>query len=669
MFKTRDFLPVIITVLVVFILAIVALAQTNECANDWTCWFVAPLRIMFGQFQSTHTGSPGSQFLLVLTQVGGKAILLVGAFLSSVRLVVSAVRHDFRTARARRMKNHTIVCGLGETGMQVVQNSRAAGQDIVVIDRADDSVNAAACDRLGIPLIRGDATNSDMLALAGVLRAGTIIVCTGDDVSNIDVALNIKELVRNRQQTGARELLVLAEMRTQWLFSRLVNHNQYSLGSGSVELRLFNTNENAARLLLRSLRLPPGPEISSGAFVVFGFGPLGQQVTLHMIRAAPATIGSKAKIIVFDQAAEQRQREFSQTYPQAAKLADVAFFEANISTDHHETWISVENIVRDQPLLGIAVCFQDDQTSLYAGISMRRVLDDLSRIHVPLFLRLGQYRHLGLFAATMETLQGQPERFQIFGGLEELLGSDILIHGELDNLAKAFHAQYRDSRETIGQFASADKPWNMLPETLKMSNRRRADNLPFLLAQVGLKMKPSTAPTLLELKSDEIELLARLEHRRWMIERQLLGFSYGEVRSDFPPRHDLLVDWDQLPEAERDRNRKDFVNLPKILALVNFEIWRERKILAVERQFDAALSDLESAVVSKSPRCVVIADVDSADGRKAAELALKLPEPSLWLLSSNYPLEFQWLQQLRKVFESAAGWITREQVHAENQLE
>jgi RyR domain len=269
----------------------------------------------------------------------------------------------------------------------------------------------------------------------------------------------------------------------------------------------------------------------------------------------------------------------------------------------------------------------------------------------------------------METLQGQPERFQIFGGLEELLGSDILIHGELDNLAKAFHAQYRDSRETIGQFASADKPWNMLPETLKMSNRRRADNLPFLLAQVGLKMKPSTAPTLLELKSDEIELLARLEHRRWMIERQLLGFSYGEVRSDFPPRHDLLVDWDQLPEAERERNRKDFVNLPKILALVNFEIWRERKILAVERQFDAALSDLESAVVSKSPRCVVIADVDSADGRKAAELALKLPEPSLWLLSSNYPLEFQWLQQLRKVFESAAGWITREQVHAENQLE
>ena len=153
-----------------------------------------------------------------------------------------------------------------------------------------------------------------------------------------------------------------------------------------------------------------------------------------------------------------------------------------------------------------------------------------------------------------------------------------------------------------------------------------------------------------------------------MIERQLLGFSHGEVRSDFPPRHELLVDWEHLPEVERERNRRDFVNLPKILAGLNFEIWREQKIMAVERQFDTALSNLESAVAGNNARCVIIADVDSAEGRKAAELALKLPEPSLWLLSSNYPLEFHWLQQLRKVFESAAGWITREQVHVESRL-
>src|ERR1700743_3346738 len=321
MFKTRDFLPVIITALIVIILAVFALAQSGECTGNWICWFVAPLQILFGQYQTAHAGSPQGQFLLTLTQIGGKAILLVGAFLSSVRLIISAVRHDFRTAMARRMKSHTIVCGLGETGMQVVRNLLAARKHVVVIDRAGDTVNATVCEQQGVPVIKGDATNSDTLALAGVLHAQTVVICTGDDVSNMDVALDIRELVRDRRPTGSHDLLVLAEMRNRWLFSRLVNHNQYSLGSSGVELRLFNTNENAARFLLRSLKLPPGPEVSSGPFVIFGFGSLGQQVALHIIRAAPVTIGSKVKIVIFDRAAEQRQNEFLRTYPAGAKRA------------------------------------------------------------------------------------------------------------------------------------------------------------------------------------------------------------------------------------------------------------------------------------------------------------------------------------------------------------
>jgi hypothetical protein len=663
MFKTRDFIPVIITALVVIILAIATLASTHACVGDWGCWFTSSLQILIGHYQPP-AGTESSEFLLVLTQVGGKAILLVGAFVSTVRVIVSALRHDFRTALARRMRNHTIVCGLGETGMQVVRNMRSAGEKVVVIDRADDTTgNGASCDRQGIPLIRGDATSFDVLVLAGIHHARTIVVCTGDDVSNMDVALHIKELVRDRQQPGEPALVVLAEMRNQWLFARLVNHDRYALGSSEVDLRLFNINENAARLLLRSLKAPPGPEIESGAFVILGFGPLGQQVMLHLIRAALATIGSQPKIIIFDRAAEQCQRQFSQTYPAAAKLADVSFIEATISPDSPESWITVENTVRTLPLLGVAICFDDDQTGLYAGLSMRRVLDNLSRIHVPIFLRLGQARHLGQFAATMEGLKGQPGRFRIFGGLDELLGIDILVRGELDTLAKSIHAQYRDSRQSDGPQSPADQPWNMLPETLKMSNRRRADNMPFLLARAGLHMAPSAAPAPFELSGDEIELLARLEHRRWVIERRLLGFSYGEVRSDFPPRHELLVEWDQLPEAQRERNRGDFANLPKMLAEANFGLWREQKILAIDTRLATALPQLELAIANKDKGCVVIADVDSMEGRKAAGLALDLADSELWIVSSEYPLQFKGLQQLGKIYEDAAGWVTREQLH------
>ncbi len=664
MFKTRDFLPVIITGFVVIALAVGGLAESGQCAGDWTCWFVSPFQILFGRYQpSADATSPGSFLLLMLTEVGGKTILLVGAFLSGVRIVVSAMRHDFRTALARRMQNHAIVCGLGETGMQIVRNLQSAGQAIVAIDHADDTVNGATCDQLGIAIVRGDATNADVLKLAGVLNARTIVACTGDDASNMDVALQVKEMLRDRRRSRSDATVVLAEMRSQWLFSRFENRDRRALGSRDVELRLFNAEESAARLLLRSLQLPPGPEIDCGTFAIFGFGYLGQQVMLHLVRAAPATTGSKVKIAVFEKAAAECERRFLQAYPAAARLAEVSFVEAAISPDSRENWATVEGILHSLPLLGAAICFDDDQTSLYAALGVRRRLDDLMRIHVPVFLRLGKYRHLGQFAASMESLEKQPHRLRIFGNLEELLGFDILIKDKLDTLARVMHAQYRDSRQFSGQAHSADQPWNLLPEALKMSNRRRADNLPFLLAKAGLRMVPMATPAVIQFSSGEIELLARLEHRRWTIERQLLGYSYGEGRSEFPPRHELLVEWEQLPEAERERNRSDFALLPEVLAKASYEVQRELRIIAMDEGLDMALSELESAMHKRSQRLVVIADVDSAKGRKAAKLALGLTDVVLWLVSSDHPGSFRDFRQIEAAFESAAGWITREQFH------
>ena len=659
MFKTRDFLPVVITAVVGFAMAIAGLAASHTCAGNLTCWIIYPFKILFGQY----VAQPNDHILLTLAQLFAKAIFLVGVFLSGVRVLLSAVRHDFRIARARRMKNHTVVCGLGETGMQIVHNIRPAS-DLVVVDRADDTTNATICDRLGIPLIKGDATNTDVLTYAGTLHAQTIVVCTGDDASNIDVALRIKDLANGHRRPGSSALLVLAEMRHQWLFSRLINHDRQALGSIDVNLRLFNTYENAARLFIRSIRLPPGPEISAGAFVIAGFGAMGQQILLHLIRAAPTVVGSKTKIVVLDRGTEQHKLQFFQSYPAVTEFADVSFVEANISLDSQEVWSTVDKIVNDLPLFGIAICFNDDQTSLYAGLSMRRLLDDRSRTHVPMYLRLERHRHLGEFAAAMERMPGPRHRLQSFGGLEELLSPEILIQGKLDNLAEAFHTHYRDLRQTVGRLSPANKPWEMLAETFKMSNRRRADNVSILLAQAGLRLAASSNPVPLELKPEEIELLAQLEHRRWVIERRLVGVKYGEVRTEYPPQHELLVDWEHLPETEREINRADFRMLSKILADINFEIRRERKILAIGATLGAAVAKLESAIAIEGREYLVIADIDESEGRKAAALALKLPKSELWLVSSDYPHQFRELQQLGAIRDGATGWVTRQQFQA-----
>ena len=251
--QDRNLLPVILAVLIVLTLAFVGMAQSHVC-GDVACWLGTPLQILVGKY----VPPPNANGLLRFAQQAGGALVLLGAIVSSIRFGISAARHDFRVALSRKKRRHTVMCGLGETGMQIVRNMQASGQDVVVIDRVDDTVNAATCDHEGIPVIKGDATNPGVLRSAGTQNAKTIVVCMGDDTCNMDVALKIKDLVRDQRRANSGRATVIAEMRDQWLYSRLVDHDRNALGSDKVEVQLFNTYDNAARLLIRSLRLPPG---------------------------------------------------------------------------------------------------------------------------------------------------------------------------------------------------------------------------------------------------------------------------------------------------------------------------------------------------------------------------------------------------------------------------
>ena len=114
---------------------------------------------------------------------------------------------------------------------------------------------------------------------------------------------------------------------------------------------------------------------------------------------------------------------------------------------------------------------------------------------------------------------------------------------------------------------------------------------------------PSPSPTKLEFSLEEIETLARLEHRRWYIDRRLLGVTYGEARSARPQRHPLLVEWERLPENVRETNRNEVKRLTTILAEVKFEVQREHKILAFDETLGEAVRELESSAATLLRRC------------------------------------------------------------------
>jgi hypothetical protein len=123
--------------------------------------------------------------------------------------------------------------------------------------------------------------------------------------------------------------------------------------------------------------------------------------------------------------------------------------------------------------------------------------------------------------------------------------------------------------------APSSKPWPELPEHFKMSSRREADHLAIKLAQAGLSLAAAEHPVALDLTEEEIEVLARLEHRRWMIERRLRGWRPGAERDDMRRINPYLVDWEALPDNIRRGNRASISALPRMLVQAGMEVRRK----------------------------------------------------------------------------------------------
>jgi uncharacterized membrane protein len=152
-----------------------------------------------------------------------------------------------------------------------------------------------------------------------------------------------------------------------------------------------------------------------------------------------------------------------------------------------------------------------------------------------------------------------------------------------ERLAQAIHDTYGTSHEGGVQVDVAGsqvpggtaslRPWDELPEEFRQSSLAQAQAIGEKLAVIGCLMVPAFDPTLdFAFDDDEVQLLARLEHERWMDERTAHGFKFGPERGE-RMRPDL-VPWERLSDEARTRNIQAVLRLPDMLAGVGFQVLR-----------------------------------------------------------------------------------------------
>ena len=154
---------------------------------------------------------------------------------------------------------------------------------------------------------------------------------------------------------------------------------------------------------------------------------------------------------------------------------------------------------------------------------------------------------------------------------------------DLELIAQQVHAEFikqRKADRTYDPANSTHKPWEQLSDDDKESNRDQARMIPIRLRTIGRFMQKKQDPKqipLVDLTDDQVEILARQEHERWMSEKLRNGWTYGIPLDDADKKrrkvHSCLLPWnDSKLVAEQEKDRSAMRAIPKCLAVANYEI-------------------------------------------------------------------------------------------------
>ena len=191
----------------------------------------------FGDFNLQHEPAPVKFFGITL-MFGGVFLIAGLSSLFTTFVVSGTVERLWAEARARTMRGHVIVCGLGSVGEAIAIGLRERGEKVVILDTEpiESRVHDAA---LHLPVLIGDATRPEALLQAGFLHAKALVAAVSSDAVNLEIGLTARTLVEELRPERPLRLVLRCfdpEMENR---IRAVSKNYVLLSSARIAAPLF----------------------------------------------------------------------------------------------------------------------------------------------------------------------------------------------------------------------------------------------------------------------------------------------------------------------------------------------------------------------------------------------------------------------------------------------
>jgi len=471
------------------------------------------------------------------------------ATVEAVRLLLSEQLRHWSSAYASR---HAIVTGDGPIAVELARRLRAEYHKVVLVSATPAAAEQVRAHRLLD--VSGDPTDAITLRAAGLRHANVLYACAELSTTNAATALRAREI----SQAYGRPLSVFAQVRDAEISTALTARRIGVKDDSSFRLDFFAVEDTAARVLLDKHPLAPDGT-RPAQVVIVGFGRLGRAV-LHEIARRPHPAGSLLQVSIRGEGIEALPH-FLDRFPVVGRNCEVTCDDAP------------QQLPRDEPALTF-ICLPNNDDALNAGLAAAHAMTNRSD-HV--VICMSEPSPFGAVLSSQKALLDDAEgRLTIFEVIEEACVPERIREDLIDQLARAIHQAYVKSCEARGESLLVNpsmKKWEDLPDHLKQANLAQAADIGIKLDTIGCVVVPESATNPHFAFSDaETELLAKLEHERWVEERKGQGIVYGRVREG--NQHPDLVDWQYLSEIAQNKDRAAIRELPTILWQAGFQILR-----------------------------------------------------------------------------------------------
>lgn len=515
------------------------------------------------------------------------------ATFTAIEALALVFHEQIQAFRLRWIRDHVVLCGLGQKGYLMAKQFHQAGYRTLAIESDESNAAIPLCRDLGIHVLAGDATQRDTLRRAGAPRARYLIAFCGNDATNAEIAMHARDLVKRyvsspgaARQEGRVLTCILHIVSPQ--LSELLRERELKETSARFRLQIFNVFDSGARAMLNAFpafEVEKERESPHTHLIVIGAGRLGRSLIIQAVRgwyrrhkicetdetAAGAVVGrdnATLKVTIIDREASHVYDLICLRYPNITRYCDLQALQMDVNSAEFQRATFLHNALNSRERVRVYICLRDDSLSLSAALSLYQHIREIEQ---PLFVRMSQGAGLAQLLSGAERRDDAYDRLRVFELMENTCTLELLLNGTNEVIARAIYAVYRKGEEQRGRVLD---PWERLSDSEKEPNRKAAIRMTATLDEMQydvINLTDFDADSY-TFSPEEIEQMARKEHEGWMQEKLAEGWQWGEVRSDAKRRHHLLLEWEQLDEATREKNRRLVREWPATLAEAGMQL-------------------------------------------------------------------------------------------------